>query len=418
MAVDPETGEVEILDYVIVEDGGVLVNPMIVDGQMYGGTAQGIGTALYEEMPYDAQGQPLASTLSDYMLPGPTRSAGDPHPAYGNAVALHAFRPEGHRRRRRHRAARGDHQCHQRRGEGPGGRAARIADHATAYRRGDRTGTPASGRSMKPAPFEYVRPQTVGEAVRLLAATPDAKILAGGQTLGPMLNLRLAQPPVLVDIGRIPELAAVTEDRDAITIGATVTHAAIEDGRISDPTGGFLAQVARGIAYRAVRTRGTIGGSLAHADPAADWLSALTALGAEVAIAGERSSRRVPLAAFVRGAMDTELAPDELLVGIRVPRFSRQARFGFHKICRKTGEFAEAIGVVVEDPERSFRSLVAGATGGRPLAIGMTAEAGPKGLTIAQARRLLELNGFSGDRYELQLHAVALKNACAKAYAA
>ena len=270
---------------------------------------------------------------------------------------------------------------------------------------------------MKPAAFEYARPQTVGEAVRLLATTPDAKILAGGQTLGPMLNLRLAQPAVLVDIGRIPELAAVTEDSDAITIGATVTHAAIEDGRISDPTGGFLAQVARGIAYRAVRTRGTIGGSLAHADPAADWLSALTALGAEVAVAGG-TDFRVPVADFVRGAMETVLGPDELITGIRIPRFSPRARFGFHKICRKTGEFAEAIGVVVEDPERSFRSLVAGATGGRPLAIGMTAEAGPKGLTIAQARRLLELNGFSGDRYELQLHAVALKNACAKAYAA
>jgi carbon-monoxide dehydrogenase medium subunit len=271
---------------------------------------------------------------------------------------------------------------------------------------------------MKPAPFEYARPETVGEAVRLLATTPDAKVLAGGQTLGPMLNLRLAQPAVLVDIGRIPELAAVTEDRDAITIGATVTHAAIEDGRISDPTRGFLAQVAHGIAYRAVRTRGTIGGSLAHADPAADWLSAFTALGAEVSIAGSRSNRRVPLAAFVRGAMETELASDELLVGVRVPRFSRQARFGFHKICRKTGEFAEAIGVLVDDPERSFRSLVAGATGGRPLVIGITSESGPIGLTIAEARRLLELTGFSGDHYDLQLHAVALKNACAKAYAA
>ena len=271
---------------------------------------------------------------------------------------------------------------------------------------------------MKPAPFEYVRPQTVGEAVRLLATTPDAKILAGGQTLGPMLNLRLAQPAVLIDIGRIPELAAVTEERDAITIGATVTHAAIEDGRISDPTTGFLAQVARGIAYRAVRTRGTIGGSLAHADPAADWLSVLTALGAEIEIVGARSNRRVPLAAFVRGAMDTELAFDELLVGVRIPRFSRQAQFGFHKICRKTGEFAEAMGVVVDDPERAFFSLVAGATGGRPLVIGMAAESGQKRLTIAQARRLLELNGFNGDSYELQLHAVALKCACEKAYAA
>ena len=133
----------------------------------------------------------------------------------------------------------------------------------------------------------------------------------------------------------------------------------------------------------------------------------------------ERSNRRVPLAAFVRGAMDTELAPDELLVGIRVPRFSRQARFGFHKICRKTGEFAEAIGVVVDDPERAFFALVAGATGGRPLVlIGSDASRGSDELTVAQARRLLELTGFSGDGYELQLHAVALKNACAKAYAA
>ena len=122
-------------------------------------------------------------------------------------------------------------------------------------------------------------------------ARPDAKVLAGGQTLGPMLNLRLAQPALLVDITRIPELAAVSEDADAVTIGATVTHAAIEDGRVPDPTGGFLARVARGIAYRAVRTRGTIGGSLAHADPAADWLSCLAALGAEVVIAGAGRQR-------------------------------------------------------------------------------------------------------------------------------
>ncbi len=160
---------------------------------------------------------------------------------------------------------------------------------------------------MKPVAFDYARPASVAEAVRMLAASPDAKVLAGGQTLGPMLNLRLAQPALLVDITRIPELAAVSEDADAVTIGATVTHAAIEDGRVPDPTGGFLAHVARGIAYRAVRTRGTIGGSLAHADPAADWLSCLTALGAQVVIAGAAGTRRVNLAGFVRGAMETEL---------------------------------------------------------------------------------------------------------------
>ncbi|MGH6814515.1 MAG: FAD binding domain-containing protein, partial [Hyphomicrobiaceae bacterium] len=134
---------------------------------------------------------------------------------------------------------------------------------------------------MKPAAFDYARPATVEEAVAMLAATPGAKVLAGGQTLGPMLNLRLVQPAVLIDIARIAELADVEEDAGSVTLGATVTHAAIEDRRVKDPTGGFLAEVARGIAYRAVRTRGTVGGSLAHADPAADWLSCLTALGAE-----------------------------------------------------------------------------------------------------------------------------------------
>jgi carbon-monoxide dehydrogenase medium subunit len=147
---------------------------------------------------------------------------------------------------------------------------------------------------MKPAPFDYVRPATVDEAVRALTSASNAKIMAGGQTLGPMLNLRLAQPDLLVDVTRISDLAAVSEDKDALTIGATVTHAAIEDGRVPDPANGFLRRVARGIAYRAVRTRGTVGGSLAHGDPAADWLSALTALGSEVVIAGPGGTRRRP----------------------------------------------------------------------------------------------------------------------------
>ena len=160
---------------------------------------------------------------------------------------------------------------------------------------------------MKPVAFDYTRPASVAEAVRILAMEPNAKVLAGGQTLGPMLNLRLVRPTLLIDIARISELAAVGQDADGVTIGATVTHAAIEDGRVPDPTGGFLPRVARGIAYRAVRTRGTIGGSLAHADPAADWLTCLTALGTQVMIAGVAGARSVRLANFVRGAMETEL---------------------------------------------------------------------------------------------------------------
>jgi aerobic carbon-monoxide dehydrogenase medium subunit len=265
---------------------------------------------------------------------------------------------------------------------------------------------------MKPAAFDYVRPSGIAEALDVLRSTPGARVLAGGQTLGPMLNLRLAQPALLVDITRIPELAAVAEEADAVTIGATVTHAAIEDGRVPDPTGGFLARVARGIAYRAVRTRGTIGGSLAHADPSADWLAALTALRADVVVASG-TVFRVPLSSFVRGAMDTELAPQDLLVGIRIPRPSPGTRFGFHKICRKTGEFADAIGVVAADPEHGCTYVAAGASVGRPLIV----RAQRVNVTADAARGLLKTAGFNGDAYDVGLHAAALKRANDETYA-
>jgi carbon-monoxide dehydrogenase medium subunit len=264
---------------------------------------------------------------------------------------------------------------------------------------------------MKPVAFDYARPASVAEALQMLGGRPDAKVLAGGQTLGPMLNLRLAQPALLVDITRIPELAAVSENADAITIGATVTHAAIEDGRVPDPTGGFLARVARGIAYRAVRTRGTIGGSLAHADPAADWLSCLAALGAEVQIAGAGGNRRVALAGFVRGALETELAETELLTAARIPRFSREARFGFHKICRKTGEFADAIGVAVHDPARQLTRVAAGTSTGAPIVVEDVKldRARPPGVGDLQLR--LVQAGLEGDAYDLKLRATAVRRA-------
>ena len=263
---------------------------------------------------------------------------------------------------------------------------------------------------MKPAPFEYVRPASVAEALSALNGTAGAKVLAGGQTLGPMLNLRLAQPAVLIDITRIPELAAVSEDKHTVSIGATVTHAAIEDGRIPDPTRGFLSRVARGIAYRAVRTRGTIGGSLAHADPSADWLACLTALGAEAMIAGSGGRRSVPLSAFVRGAMETELAPGEMLIAVRIPKLAREARFGFHKICRKAGEFADAIGVVVENADLGCVCVVAGAALARPLVARMELSARGAMSTDA-ARAFLKAAGFAGDAYGLTLSAAALKRA-------
>jgi aerobic carbon-monoxide dehydrogenase medium subunit len=268
---------------------------------------------------------------------------------------------------------------------------------------------------MKPAVFDYARPSTLAEALAMLAATPQAMVLAGGQTLGPMLNLRLAQPALLIDITRIAELASVGEDGEAFVIGATVTHSAIEDQRIKDPSdgllAGFLARVAGGIGYRAVRTRGTIGGSLANADPAADWLACLTALDAELLIASQQGRRRVPLAAFVHGAMHSDLAHDELILAVRLPRFSRAARFGFHKICRKSGEFADAIGVAVRDPERARYRLVVSTAAGAPKVLESNARPDP-----ASIKRLLIDAGFDG--FDLNVSAAALRRALAAAEAA
>ena len=205
---------------------------------------------------------------------------------------------------------------------------------------------------MKPVDFDYESPATLAAATALLAGHENAKVMAGGQTLGPMLNLRLAQPELIVDIRRIPELTRVAEEGDNLVLGACTTHAAIEDGRVPDSTRGMLQRVASRIAYRAVRTRGTMGGSLSHADPAADWVTCLTALDASVSITGPRGTRRSKLAAFMRGVMETDLAADEILDAISVPRLSSAARWGYHKICRKTGEFAEAIGAVVVDRDR------------------------------------------------------------------
>jgi carbon-monoxide dehydrogenase medium subunit len=222
---------------------------------------------------------------------------------------------------------------------------------------------------MKAAAFGYACPASIAEAIGLLAAGEgDARIIAGGQSLGPMLNLRLAQPATLVDIRRIAELRAVRVDRHAVVLGAGVTHAEIEDG--AAPTVPWLAEVARGIAFRPVRNRGTIGGSLAHADPAADWPTALMALGATVQIASAAGIRSCPLDAFFTGAYATTVEPDELVQSVRVPIPSQDARFGFYKFCRRLGEFAEASAAACVDPARGGLRIVIGALDGAPALLG------------------------------------------------
>ena len=224
---------------------------------------------------------------------------------------------------------------------------------------------------MKPARFSMERPGDLAAALSMIAeADGTTKIMAGGQSLGPMLNLRLVEPDRIIDISAVPELRRIERMDGALVIGACVTHADIEDGRIPDVANGMMARVAAGIAYRAVRNRGTIGGSLAHADPAADWVSALSALSAEVEVASRaRKGRRVALGEFVLGALDVALAADELVTAIRVPALPPSARWGYVKHCRKVGDFADAIGAVVIDPDAGRGRAVIGAVEAPPVVI-------------------------------------------------
>jgi carbon-monoxide dehydrogenase medium subunit len=221
---------------------------------------------------------------------------------------------------------------------------------------------------MKPAPFKLIRAADPASAGRALSEGDGAiKVLAGGQSLGPMLNLRLARPEGLIDVTAFPGMTGARETATHVEIGAAVTHARIEDGECPEPIAGMLRHVAGGIAYRAVRNRGTIGGSLCHADPAADWITAMTVLGASVVATGASgAAREIAMADFMLGAYRTALAPGEIVTLVRIPKYSAEARWGYHKICRKVGEFADAIGAFVADPASRTCRVVLGSTAGAP----------------------------------------------------
>jgi carbon-monoxide dehydrogenase medium subunit len=184
-----------------------------------------------------------------------------------------------------------------------------------------------------------------------------------------MLNLRLIRPQMLIDITGIPELTAVDEDDEGVTIGACVTTASIEDGKLPRAGLTMLPGVAANIAYRAVRNRGTIGGSVCHADPAADWPAALCGLGATCLIAGPAGRRTLPIGEFIVGAFENALGDGELLVAVRIPRLSAKAKWGYQKLSRKIGEFAMAVAAIKIDPERDIFRMTFGATQGRQIVI-------------------------------------------------
>tara|TARA_R110000868_G_scaffold4155_58_gene25769 strand:- start:16019 stop:16834 length:816 start_codon:yes stop_codon:yes gene_type:complete len=271
---------------------------------------------------------------------------------------------------------------------------------------------------MKSAKFDHQRTTSLADALAALGnADGEARIMGGGQSLGPMMNLRLAQPDLLIDISRVAGLDGIDMTGSSLLIGARVTHARIEDGEVPGVTGAYLQAVASGISYRSVRNRGTIGGSVAHADPSADWPSALLALGGEVTISGQGGERRMPLDGFQIGPFATGLGYDEILTGFDLPVLSDGAKWGYYKVNRKPGEFADAIGAVVMGPEPR---AVCGATESAPFRVTAIEEklaGGATELSVADARDMIAAHDPGFDDYDLQIHAVALSRAVGRAFA-
>ena len=196
---------------------------------------------------------------------------------------------------------------------------------------------------MKPPPFGYHAPATVDEACTLLASLEDAKVLAGGQSLVPLLNFRLARPAHLVDINRIGNLDRIYERDGGVAIQALARQAAVEDSDLVDRVCPLLGAAIRLVAHRVIRNRGTVCGSLAHADPASELPAVLLALGGHVVVRSTRGERAIEAGALFQGVMETALAPDELLVETWFPASPKP--FAVIEESRRHGDFALA-GVV------------------------------------------------------------------------
>ena len=193
---------------------------------------------------------------------------------------------------------------------------------------------------MKPPLFEYHRAESVDEVIALLAEHADeAKVLAGGQSLVPLLSMRLARPAHLIDINRLPDLATIANG-SGLTVGAMVRHRAIERSDVARTANPLLAHAIGFIGHGAIRNRGTIGGSIAHADPAAELPAVLLVLDGVVEARSARGTRTVPASALFEGFLTTSLEPDELLTAVRIPEWPTGTGWSFQEFSRRSGDFA------------------------------------------------------------------------------
>ena len=232
---------------------------------------------------------------------------------------------------------------------------------------------------MKPAPFVYHAPKTVNDALANLAefGPQDGRVLAGGQSLIPMMAFRMARPAHLIDINTVAGLDRLAVEGDVLSVAACVRHAAFHRPVVEGPTGALLSRVVRDIAHYPIRLRGTFCGSLAHADPASEWCLAAVTLGAEIVAMSRRGRRVIAADDFFEGMMATALAEDEVLLEARLPLLAPDTRFGFYEFSRRAGDYALAMALV------TFR-LQDGAIVAPRIGIG-GAEARPRRMAAAEA---------------------------------
>jgi aerobic carbon-monoxide dehydrogenase medium subunit len=252
---------------------------------------------------------------------------------------------------------------------------------------------------VKPVPFVYHRPASLEEALALLERYgPDGRILAGGQSLVPALNMRLATPAALIDINRVPGLDGISLEREGLVIGALARHEAVETSSLVARHAPLISQAMPYVGHRAIRTRGTVGGSVALADPAAELPACLLALDAVIRVAGRSTQREIPSVKFFRGIYTTDLAQGEIVTAVVVPPIRLPWRSRFAELTRRHGDFAlvglaahcRVEGGVIKEARLAFCGV--GATPVRALRAELAFSAAPPGTddALADAGRALE----------------------------
>jgi carbon-monoxide dehydrogenase medium subunit len=239
---------------------------------------------------------------------------------------------------------------------------------------------------VKPPVFDYHAPASVDEALALLGRYGgEAKVLAGGQSLMPLLNFRLSRPAALIDLNRIPSLAYVRADDGIVRLGAMTRQRAIEFSPVIRERLPLLAEATALVGHLPIRTRGTIGGSLAHADPSAEYPAVLAALDGAVVVRGPRGERTLTAAELFRGYLTTSLGPDDILVEVRLPAMPAGAGYAFEELSRRHGDFA-IVGIacaLVGEGQRCTSARLA------------TAGASPVPTRLRAAEEILERDGLT-----------------------